>query len=193
MPLLMLFLTAALTMRQWSEEQRMGTLEVLLTLPVSISRLVLGKFLAVLTLVAISLALTAGLPITVSLLGKIDWGPVIGGYLGALLMASAYIAIGLFVSSRTDNQIIALMSTVLLCGFFYLVGSVGITSFMGQETADLLKSFGTGSRFLSIERGVIDLRDLGYYLSLSVLFLLLNGYFLEKKKWSTGHITARHR
>lgn len=193
MPLLMIFLTAALTMRQWSEEQRVGTLEILLTLPVSISQLVLGKFLAVLALVAISLSLTAGLPITVSLLGNIDWGPVIGGYLGTLLMASAYISIGLFVSSRTDNQIIALMSTVLLCALFYLVGSPGITSFMGHEHGNLLQLFGTGSRFLSIERGVIDLRDLVYYLSITVLFLFVNGYSLERKRWSNGHSSAGHR
>ena len=114
MPVLMIFLVAALTMRQWSEEQRAGTLEVLLTLPVSKVQLVLGKFLAVMALVALALALTLFLPITVSLLGNLDWGPVIGGYLAALLMAAAYAAIGLFVSSRTDNQIVALILTVLV-------------------------------------------------------------------------------
>ena len=116
MPVLLIFLVAALTMRQWSEEQRSGTLEVLLTLPVSTFQLVLGKFLAVVALVVIALGLTIFLPLTVSLLGNLDWGPVVGGYLAAVLLAGTYAAIGLFVSSRTDNQIVALISTVLLCG-----------------------------------------------------------------------------
>src|SRR5512136_1522063 len=121
MPVLLLFLVAALTMRQWSEEQRSGTLEVLFTLPVNRVKLVLGKFLAVMALVALALALTLFLPITVAILGNLDWGPVFGGYLAALLLATAYAAIGLFISSRTDNQIVALILTALLCGLFYLV------------------------------------------------------------------------
>src|SRR3972149_3121023 len=113
MPVLLIFLVAALTMRQWSEEQRSGTLEMLLTLPVQPTRLVLGKFLAVMALVAVALALTVPLPMIVSALGNLDWGPVAGGYLAALLLAAAYAAIGLFVSSRTDNQIVGLISTLL--------------------------------------------------------------------------------
>ncbi len=111
MPILLVFLCAALTMRLWSEERRAGTLESLLTLPVATPKLVLGKFLAALGLVAVSLALTLPLPITVSLLGPLDWGPVIGAYLATLLLASAYLAIGLFVSSRTDNPIVALIGS----------------------------------------------------------------------------------
>ena len=107
MPVLLIFLIAALTMRLWSEERRAGTLEGLLTLPVPTWRLVLGKFLAALALVAIALALTLPLPITVSVLGPLDWGPVLGAYLATLLLAAAYIAIGLFVSTRTDNPIVA--------------------------------------------------------------------------------------
>ena len=129
MPILLIFLVAALTMRQWSEEQRSGTLEILLTLPVSTLQLVLGKFLAVVALVAVALLLTIFLPLTVSLLGNLDWGPVWGGYLASILLASAYAAIGLFVSSRTDNQIVALISTVLICGLLYLVGTSGVTDF----------------------------------------------------------------
>ncbi len=189
----MIFLVAALTMRQWSEEQRMGTMEVLLTMPVRLSELVIGKFIAVLALVAVALLLTVGLPITVSLMGNLDWGPVIGGYLGALLLASAYIAIGLFVSARTDNQIIALILSVLIGGFFYLLGSPDITAFMGNTTGEIFRALGTGSRFASIERGVIDLRDLVYYGSLTVFFLVLNIYALDRKRWSYGAKTAPHR
>jgi len=193
MPVLMIFLVGALTMRQWSEEQRMGTMEVLFTLPVRLPQLVLGKFLAVLILVAVALGLTLGLPITVSLLGKLDWGPVFGGYLGALLMAAAYIAIGLYLSSRTDNQIVALILTVLAGGFFYVLGSTGITNFMGNASGDLFRALGTGSRFSSIERGVIDVRDLLYYASLTTIFLLLNVLSLDRKRWSFGANTAGYR
>lgn len=193
MPVLMIFLVGALTMRQWSEEQRMGTMEILLTLPVKLWQLVMGKFLAVLALVAVALALTFGLPVTVSLLGPLDWGPVFGGYLGALLMASAYIAIGLYLSSRTDNQIVALILTVLVGGFFYILGSTDITNFMGNTMGNLFRALGTGSRFASIERGVIDLRDLVYYGSLAAIFLLLNILSLDKKRWSCGANTARYR
>jgi ABC-2 type transport system permease protein len=193
MPVLMIFLVAALTMRQWSEEQRSGTLEVLLTLPVSRIQLVAGKFLAVMALVAIALALTIFLPITVEMLGNLDWGPVFGGYLAAILLAAAYAAIGLFVSSRTDNQIVALIATVLLCGLFYLAGSGGLTDFVGDRVGEILRAIGSGSHFESIERGVVDLRDLLYYLSLTGIFLTLNVASLDSKRWSTGKRTLPHR
>jgi ABC-2 type transport system permease protein len=193
MPVLMIFLVAALTMRQWSEEQRSGTLELLLTMPVSKLQLVIGKFLAVMALVALALALTLVLPITVSLLGTLDWGPVVGGYVAALLMAAAYAAIGLFISSRTDNQIVSLILTVLLGGLFYLVGSRGVTDFVAPVIGDILRALGAGSRFDSIERGVIDLRDLAYYLTLTGIFLTLNVLSLDSKRWSAGQATAAYR
>ncbi|MCA9940490.1 MAG: Gldg family protein [Anaerolineales bacterium] len=184
MPILLIFLLAALTMRQWSEEQRSGTQELLLTLPVNPLHLVLGKFLAVMTMIVLALALTLPLPLTVGLIGNLDWGPVLGGYLAALLMAGAYAAIGLFVSSRTDNQIVALIVTVLLGGLFYLVGTSGVTNLVGGGVSQILWAVGTGSRFESIERGVIDLRDLVYYLSLAGLFLTLNTVSLDAVRWS---------
>ena len=193
MPILTIFLVAALTMRQWSEEQRSGTLEILLTLPVRRANLVLAKFVAVIALLGVALALTLALPITVSILGDLDWGPVVGGYLATLLMASAYAAIGLFVSSRTDNQIVSLIVTALICGAFYLAGSPGLTGFVGDTPAEILRAIGTGSRFESIERGVIDLRDLIYYLSLTALFLVLNVVSLDSKRWSRGARTATYR
>jgi len=193
MPLLLLFLVAALTMRQWSEEQRSGTLEVLLTLPVTSLELVAGKALAVLALVAVALGLTFFIPITVSLIGNLDWGPVWGGYLAALLLAAAYTTLGLLISSRTDNQIVALISTVALGGVLYLVGSPALTDFVGTRAGELLRALGTGSRFASIERGVIDLRDLLYYLALSGIFLTLNVLSLESKRWSTTPHTRPQR
>ena len=184
MPVLLIFLLAALTMRLWSEEQHSGTLEVLLTLPIRFVHLILGKFIAVMVMILIALVLTLPLPITVSLLGSLDWGPVFGGYLAALLMAGAYAAIGLFVSSRTNNQIVALLSTVLLGGVFFLLGSHTVTDFFGSPISNILWAIGTGSRFESIQRGVIDLRDLIFYLSLAAFFLTLNVLSLDSFRWS---------
>jgi ABC-2 type transport system permease protein len=193
MPTLTIFLAAALTMRQWSEEQQNGTLEILLTLPMKLYQLVLGKFLAVLILVVVALLLTLFLPISISFFGNPDFGPIVGGYLATVLMASAYIAIGLFVSSRTGNQIVSLILTVLVCGLFQLVGSAQITDLFSASSAEILRGIGTSSRFESIERGVIDLRDLIYYLSLTVVFLLLNVFSLDTKRWGTGLSTRLRR
>jgi ABC-2 type transport system permease protein len=184
MPVLLIFLVAALTMRLWSEERRAGTLETLLTLPVSPLKLVLGKFLAALGLVGLALLLTLPLPVTVSLLGPLDWGPVLGAYLATLLLAAAYIAIGLFVSARTDNPVVSLIGTTLLCGLFYLLGSNALTGLFGHAGGEILKLLGSGSRFESITRGVIDLRDLYFYVSIVGVFLALNVYTLERLRWA---------
>ena len=193
MPVLMILLVATLTMRQWSEEQRAGTLEMLLTLPVSTVHLALGKFLAVVILLATALVLTLSIPVTVELLGDLDWGPAIGGYLGVLLLGSAYAAIGLFVSSRTDNQIVSLILTVLIGGLLYLVGTETVTVFVGGGASEILRAIGSGSRFESIERGVIDVRDVIYYGSVASLFLALNVVSLETKRWSKGADAAPMR
>ena len=193
LPVLLIFLVSALTMRLWSEEQRMGTLEILFTLPVKIHRLVLGKFVAGLVLVSIALGLTLSLPVTVSMLGDLDWGPVIGGYVGALLLAAAYLAVGLCISSSTANPLVALLLTGLCCGLLYLLGSETLTAFSGNRWGEILRGLGTGSRFASIERGVLDLRDIIYYLSLCVGFLFLNTALLTAKKWSDGASTQSNR
>jgi ABC-2 type transport system permease protein len=193
MPVLLIFLVSAMTMRMWSEERRAGTLEFLMTAPVRPVELVIGKFLACLGLVAIALALTLPLPVTVAILGPLDWGPVIGGYVATLALASAYISIGLFVSSRTDNQIVSLIVTALICGAFYLLGSDSLTSLLGNEGGAALRLLGSGSRFDSIARGVIDLRDLYYYLSIFGVFLILNLYSLESLRWSSHGRETQHR
>lgn len=192
MPLLLIFLTAALTMRQWSEEEQSGALEILLTLPVQGWQLVLGKFLAVMALVLLALALTLFLPLTVGILGNLDWGPVFGGYVAAILLAAAYTAIGLFISSRTDNPLVALILTGLAGGLLYLVGTRSVVDFF-SGAGDLLRALGAGSRFESIERGVIDLRDLIYYGTITALFLILNMVSLDSKRWSRGQRTLSYR
>ncbi len=193
LPLLLIFLVAALTMRLWSEEHKTGTIEILLTLPVPIHLLVLGKFLAGLMLVALALSLTLGLPITVSLMGNLDWGPVVGGYIGALLLASAYLAIGLCVSSATENQIVALIGTAIVGALFYIPGVEAVAGWFGVEISEILRLIGTGSRFESIARGVLDLRDLAYYAALVALFLTLNTVLLEAKRWSSSEKTQGQR
>lgn len=190
MPVLLIFLVAALTMRSWSEERRAGTLESLLTAPVPALDLVLGKFVAALALVALALALTLPLPITVALIGPLDWGPVVGGYAATLFLAAAYVSIGVAMSARTDNPIVALILTVVVCGVFYLVGSGTLTGLFGYRIGHLLALAGTGTRFESIERGVLDLRDLYYYASIVAVFLVLNLYTVLRLRWA-GEATQR--
>lgn len=192
MPLLLIFLSAALTMRSWSEERRSGTLEHVLTLPVPLWQFVGGKFLACATILALALVATAPLPITVGLIADLDPGPVLAGYLAAFLLGCAYLAVGLFVSSRTDNAIVSLMGSVAVCGLLYLAGSDLLLGFFGGATADGLRLLGSGARFESITRGVIDLRDLYYYLAVTTAFLTLNVYGLERGRWSRRP-HARHR
>ena len=193
MPILLIFLGSALTMRSWAEERRAGTLELLLTSPTSPTELVLGKFLGCLGLVLLALALTLPLPITVACLGQLDWGPVIGGYAAAITLAAAYVAIGLWVSCRTDNQIVSLILTVVATGALYLVGSEVLTSLVGYRAAEWLHAIGAGSRFASITRGVLDLRDIYYYLSITAAFLVLNRLSLESLRWAGNPANAGHR
>lgn len=193
MPILLIFLSAAITMRMWSEERRAGTLEFLLTTPAKNYQLVLGKFLACLSLVIVALLLTLPLPFTVSALGPLDWGPVFGGYIATLFLAAAYVSIGLFISARSINQIVSLILTVGICGIFYLLGSDALTGLFGNKTSEFLKLLGSGSRFDSITRGVIDLRDLYYYVSLVGVFLTLNVYMLEWLRWARNKPNAHHR
>ena len=189
LPVLLIFLSSAITMRQWSEEQKLGTLEILLTLPVKVHHLVLGKFLAALALVGVALLLTLGVPITVSMMGDLDWGPVIGGYVGAILLAGAYIAIGLCISAMTDNQIVALILSALVCSVFYAVGAEFVVGSLGQDWSSVLTALGTGARFESVRRGVIDFRDVLYYLAIIGSFLTINTVLLQAKSWSSGHST----
>ncbi|MCB9675524.1 MAG: Gldg family protein [Alphaproteobacteria bacterium] len=182
LPLQLILLVSAISMRSWAEERKSGTLEILLTLPVRTADLVLGKFTAGMVLVGLALLFTLPLPLTVWSLGPLDWGPVIGGYLGALLLASAYLAIGLCVSARTDNQVLALMATMAIGGALYLVGTENIQALLGTRFGAVASLLGSGSRFESIARGVVDLRDLVYYASITAFFLVLNGYFLDRQR-----------
>ena len=193
MPILLIFLASTLTMRLWSDERRSGTLEHVLTQPVALWQFVCGKFIACLGLLAIALLVTLPLPLSISLFSGLDWGPIWAGYVATFLLGAAYLSIGLFVSARSDNQIVSLISSVALCGFFYLIGSKTLTNLVGTEGADLLRALGTGSRFDSIERGVLDWRDLYYYISIIGSFLVLNTLSLEKQRWAKVNSSSQHR
>ncbi len=193
MPVLLIFLASTLTMRLWSEERRTGTLEFVHAQPVPLWYFVMGKFFACLALLAIALVITLPLPVTVSLIGELDWGPVWAGYLATFLLGAAYLSIGLFVSARSDNQIVSLISATAVCGLFYLVGTPAVTDFFGTRAGELLRLLGTGARFESITRGVIDLRDLYYYASLIAVFLVLNTLVLQRERWARGDGAPSHR
>lgn len=184
MPILLIFLSSALTMKMWSEERRSGTLEHILTQPVPLWQFVVGKFFACWVLLAVALLLTLPLSVTVSMLGQLDWGPVFTGYIAALMLGGAYLAMGLFVSARCDNQIVSLILSVALASLFYVVGSNTLTTFMGNQAAEVFRAMGTGSRFDSITRGVLDFRDLYYYVSLILAFIALNILALERGRWA---------
>ena len=190
-PILLIFLVGALSMRTWSEERRSGTIESLLTSPVGAFQIVLGKFFANLALVALALLLTLPLAFSVSVMGPLDWGPVIGGYVASVFLAAAYVAIGLYMSGRTDNPIVALILTVACAGVFYLIGSNMLTTLFSHKVGGILELIGSGSRFDSITRGVLDIRDIYYYLSIVGVFMALNMLSLERLRWA-GNPSQRH-
>ena len=193
LPILLVFLAAALTMRMWSDERRIGTLEFVVTVPASAWQFAAGKFLACWALLAVALAFTLPLAITVALIGDLDWGPVFAGYVAALLLGAAYLSIGLYVSAKTDNQIVALILATFSGGAFYLIGSPFIAELFDNEVGDVLRALGAGSHFESITRGVLDLRDLYYYVSIVGVFLALNVYAIESHGWANDGPEGRHR
>ncbi|MEC7608588.1 MAG: Gldg family protein, partial [Verrucomicrobiota bacterium] len=192
-PVLLVFLVGTLSMRTWSEERRSGTIESLLTSPVGAPQIIFGKFLANLSLVGLALLLTFPLAFSVSMMGPLDWGPVIGGYLASMFLAAAYVAIGLYMSGRTDNPIVALILTVSCAGAFYMIGSNMLTTLFSNRIAGILELIGSGSRFDSITRGVLDIRDIYYYLSIVGTFLTLNMFSLERIRWAGNRSQSNHR
>ena len=192
LPILLIFLASALTMRMWSDERRTGTLELVVTVPANAYEFVVGKFVACWALLLVALLLTLPLPVTVAMLGDLDWGPVFAGYVAAALLGAAYLSIGLWLSARTENQIVALILAVFGCGVFYLAGSPFLTELVSNQVADVLRGIGAGSRFESITRGVLDLRDLYFYASVMGVFLALNVYAVDAHGWARDGNARRH-
>ena len=175
------FFIPALTMRMLAEERKSGTIELLLTRPVSDWQLVIGKFLSCWIMVALALALTIPYYITVSQLGDIDHAATIFGYIGLLLMSAAYIAIGLFAGSFTDNQIVALLLSLLIGIFFHLVFEL-IGAFSPGWVGEFFYYLSMNKHLDSISRGVLDLKDVLYFASLTALGLLFTTSNISKRK-----------
>jgi ABC-2 type transport system permease protein len=187
-PWLYLFLIPAISMRLWSEERKTGTVELLMTLPVSLSEVVLGKFLAAWCFTAIALALTFPIWITVNYLGDPDNTVIFAGYIGSLLMAGGFLAIGSCISALTKNQVIAFVISVVICFLFILSGFSLVLDFFRawapQAIVDAIGSFSFLTHFTAIRKGVIDIRDLIYFGSLIAFWLYANTVAIDAKKAS---------
>ncbi|MCP4714676.1 MAG: ABC transporter permease [Deltaproteobacteria bacterium] len=182
LPWVFLFLAPAITMRSWAEEKKLGTVEILMTLPVQDYEIIIGKFLSGFIFLVLTLALTFPLPLTVAALGNPDPGPIWGGYLGAFLLGGAYLAIGLFASSLTENQIVAFIVSIIICFCLLIVGEDFILYNASPALVPILSYLGLSSHFDSIGRGVIDSRDILYYVSVIGFFLFLNKIAIETKR-----------
>ena len=178
---LFLFFIPALAMRLFSEEKRSGTIELLGTLPISEWQMVLGKYIPAFILMCLMLVLTLINYITISYLGNPDSGATIGGYVGLMLMASSYLAIGLFTSSLSKNQIISFILSFAIIFMFIIFDY--IKNFVGGFTATIFEYLSTSYHYQAIERGVLDTRNLIYYVSLTFVFLFLTAQVLQSRKW----------
>jgi len=170
-PALFIVFIPAITMRLIAEELKTGTLEWLSSMPLRDFEMVLGKFLASLALIGVALAFTIPYPISVEMIGTLDWGPVIGGYLGLLLLAGALLSVGMFASSLTENQIVAFIIGVTFCFIFYILDKV--TFFLPEYLGAIFQYLSVDYHFRNIARGVIDTRDILFYFGMIIVGLFL--------------------
>ena len=180
-PFIFMFFVPAVTMRLISEEKRSGTIELLLTLPVRDHEIILGKFLAGMILISVSVILTLVYTLTLSGLGDLDAGSVVAGYLGLIFLGATYVSVGVFTSSLTQNQIVAFITSFLIIFILFMLNKVLI--FFPSFLASFFEYLAVDYHFSNISRGVIDSRDLIYYLSIIFLFLFLSVRALESRKW----------
>lgn len=184
-PWVFLLLVPALTMRLWAEERRLGTIELLLTLPITQAQAVVGKFLAAWAFCAIALLLTFPFIVTVNVLGRPDNGVIAAGYLGSLLVAGSFLAIGASMSAATKNQVIAFVLGVALCFVFAVSSYPLVTDFLGRRApalADAARHLSVMERFLDFTRGVITLPDLAFFASFIGFWLVVNTVIVEQRK-----------
>lgn len=180
LPILFAFIIPAVTMRLFSEEYNTGSYELLLTLPVTVGQVVVGKFMAAVAFAALMLAPTLSYAICTAALGDMDWGPVIGGYAGALLLAAAFASVGLLASSLSRNQIIAFIIGSLICFVLALIDRMLV--FLPQSILEVLQYLGANHHFRNIARGVLDSRDLLYFASVCFLMLYATCLVVREKK-----------
>ena len=178
LPIIFSFVIPAITMRLVSEELNIGSYEILMTMPVTITDVVMGKFLAAVFFVIALLIPTVAYPVTVTALGQLDWGPVLGGYIGAVLLGAAFSAIGLFTSAMTRNQIIAFIVGMAICFILTLIDKM--LFFLPRSMLGVLAYLGADFHFQNISKGIIDSRDIVYFLS--VCFVSLYGAYLALRE-----------
>jgi ABC-2 type transport system permease protein len=187
LPWVYLFFIPAISMRLLAEEKKVGTVEMLMTLPLRDWEVVLAKFFASFLFLSVALLLTLPLAWIVSRSAAdvvvLDYGPIIGGYVGAILMGGAFLSVGLFFSSITDNQIVAFILSVVTMAVFLLIGIPDVVGYFPPVLHTFILKISLSSHFQSIGRGVIDSRDIIYYLSVIFLFIFLTIRSVESRKW----------
>ena len=181
-PILFIVFLPSVTMGCWAEEYKSGTVELLFTLPVNTSTLITGKFLATVGFLIISLLFTLPLPVTISWLGDLDTGPVIGSYAGTLLLGMAYIAFGLFVSSITRNQIVAFLISVVVLFLLFILGEPIVTNVVPKFLVPVVQFMSFNYHFEPLSRGVVALRDVFYFISATLLFLFMTTLSLDFRR-----------
>lgn len=182
-PWVFLFFIPALTMRLWSEEKKEGTLELIMTMPIHDLSIILGKFFASFALLFLTILFTLTIPVTLYFIGNIDTGQFIGQYIGTIFLGASFIAIGLYISSLTENQIIAFIVTVVISFVFVIIGAPFVVNFLPDFLTPIFKYISLSVHYESLGRGVIDTRDVLYFLSLIILFIYMNLKSIESRKW----------
>ncbi|MBU0713728.1 MAG: ABC transporter permease [Verrucomicrobia bacterium] len=185
-PWMFLILVPAAAMRLWAEERRAGTIETLLTLPVTVTQVILGKFLAAWIFIGLIVALTFPIVLTTVYLGAPDRGAIIGGYIGSLLLAGAYLSVGMLTSALTRNQVISFVLSLVICLFLLLAGWPPVTDLMVRWAPEWLvrgvAAFSFMPHYEAFQKGVLDLRDFAYYFSVMIFMLFGTHLVLENRK-----------
>jgi len=185
-PIVLMVFAPVITMRLWSDEFRVGTAEILGSLPMRSLSVVLGKYFAALTVLFTALVFTLGIPIAIGSIGNPDWGPIVGGYVGSFLVGAFYVALGCWASSLSSNQVVSMLIGVFVGVLFTFVLTPKAAAIVSSESvifARWIENLGVISHFSSIERGVIALSDAIYFISGSIFFLALNVLQVEWKRY----------
>ncbi len=186
LPLLFIFMVPSVGMRLWAEERKSGSIEMLLTLPITVTQAVLGKFFAAWAFLGIALLLTFPMPATVYYLGQPDTGLIITGYIGSYLLAGSFLAISSFFSAMTKNQVISFILSVVACGILVYAGVSttvnSLASILPLNAVAVVESLSIQTHFESILTGVIDFKDIAYFVVLIVAWIAACGIILEERK-----------